>query len=156
VAQHRGEDACGRGGFEPNTHRGGENISLTKLHKSASDDTFKFNTTQLGKQSRGRDNRRVFGIGSDNKEIHTGSVEDQQFGKRYSGCGRKPLSEVEEAGGFGTIGRPRSELLDDRIVDSGGKGAHPYDHGDCSDDKTKDEANDARNDRENCGDDQSR
>jgi hypothetical protein len=46
--------------------------------------------------------------------------------------------------------------MNDRIVDSGGKGARPDDYGNCSDDKTDDQANHARNYRENCGDDQTR
>jgi hypothetical protein len=154
VAQHRGEDSRRRGGFESHTHRGGENISLTKLYKCSSNDTFKFNTAQLGKQPRGSDDRCVLGIGSNHKEIHRGSVEDQQFRKRNSGCGRKPLSEIAEPSGFGTIGRPGSELMNDCIVDSGGKGAHPDDYSNCGDDKTDDQTDYARNYRKNCGDDQ--
>jgi hypothetical protein len=80
----------------------------------------------------------MFGIGSNHKEIHRGSVENQQFRQRNSGCGRKPFSKIAEPSGLGTISRPRSELLNDRIVDSGGKGTHPDNHGDCSDDKTDD------------------
>jgi hypothetical protein len=156
VAHHRGEDSRRRGGFESHTHRGGENISLTKLYECSSNDTFKFNTAQLGKQPRGSDDRCVLGIGSNHKEIHRGRVEDQQFRKRNSGCGRKPLSEIAEPSGFGTIGRPGSELMNDCIVDSGGKGAHPDDYGNCGDDKTDDQTDYARNYRKNCGDDQAR
>jgi hypothetical protein len=154
VTQHRGEDPRRRGGFESDTHRGGENVSLTKLHKCSRDNALKFDTAQLGKQPRSGDHGCVFGIGSDNEKIHRGSVEDQQFWKRDSGCGRKPLSEIAEPGCFGTIGRLGSKLMNDRIVDSGSKGAHPDDHGYCGDHKTDDQTNDARNSRKNCSDDQ--
>jgi hypothetical protein len=96
----------------------------------------------------------VFGIGSDDKKIHRRSVENQQFRKRNSGCGRKPVSKIAEPCCFGTISWPSSELLNNRIVDSGGKGTHPNNDGYCSDDKTDDEADDTRNYCENCREDQ--
>jgi len=108
------------------------------LYECASNDTFKFDTTQLGKESRCSDDRCVFSIGSNDEKIHRRSVENHQFRKRNAGCGRKPVSKIAEPSCFGTIGRLGSELMNDRIVDSGGKGTHPNDYGYCSEDKTDD------------------